>query len=103
MIEFIAAIIFLISLLGIAVILYFKLPVLATLPKNRGSGIRKTKIASVAENKIKDFLAFFSDGMILHKFLSWTKCKIIKTETWIDDVLHGIRKKAKEQKLNGKK
>jgi len=100
MAEFIATIIFFISLLGIALILYFKLPVLRTLPK---SSLKKNKIVLCAEDKLKRATSFLSDGIWLHKFLSWLKCRVIEIETWIDDVLRDIRSKAKEQKLNGKK
>ena len=100
MAELIATIIFFISLFGIVVILYFKLPVLSTLPK---SSLKKSKIVLGAEDRFKKATSFLYNGILLHKFLSWLKCRVIKIETLIDDVLHGLRKKAKEQKLNGKK
>lgn len=103
MFELTATIIFFASLLGIGLIIYFKLPVLVTMPKNGDSGIRKNKLFSSAENKVKHLYSLVSDGIILHKFLSWSKCQILKAESWIDGLLHGIRKKAKEKKLNGKK
>lgn len=100
MLELIATVIFLVSLLGIGLILYFKLPVLSTLPK---AGVRRSKIISGVEDKFKKSISFFSDGILLHKFLSWLKCRVIKIETLIDSALHGIRTKAKEEKLKDKK
>lgn len=95
--------IFIFSLGGAIIILIRKAPVVSTMPKNGTSGIKKHKIVSSTEDKIKQFISLFSDGIILHKFLSWAKCKVIKMETWLDGILSGIRKKAKENKLNGKK
>ena len=103
MFELIAIIILLISLIGVALILYFKASVLATLPKNGSTGIREHKIIASVEGKISQIASFFSDGKILHKFLSRSKCKIMKVESLIDGLLHGIRKKAKEKKLARKK
>jgi len=102
-IELIFLIVFISSIGGAILILIKKAPILSTMPKNGSSGIKKHKIVLIAEGRIKSFLAFFSDGIILHKFLSWTKCRVIKFETWIDEVLHGIRNKAKQNKLNKKK
>lgn len=103
MVESIAIIIFLVSLLGIALVLFFKAPTVITLPKDSISDIKRSKIVSGAENRIRKVTSLFSDRIVLHKFLSWAKCRVIKIETWIDEMLHGIRKKAKEDKLNGKR
>jgi len=103
MIEFIVLIIFLLSVVGILIIIFRKLPVLITLPKNGRPGLKKSKIIQATENKIKNFSPFFTDGKFLHKFFSCLKCQILRIEYWIDSVLHGIRKKAKEDKLNKKK
>lgn len=103
MAELIIAIIFIVSLCGAIFMAARKMPVLNTLPKNGSTGFRNNKLVSKAENKLKKINSFFSNGIILHKFLSWLKCRIIKAETLVDSVLHGIRKKAKEDKINGKK
>ncbi|MFH1967776.1 MAG: hypothetical protein ABIJ84_00100 [bacterium] len=103
MIELFFLIVFILSLGGALFILARKAPALVALSKNGRTGLRKHKLISEAESKINKLLSFFSDGVLLHKFLSWSKCRVIKIETWIDSILHGIRKKAKEDKLNGKK
>jgi len=103
LVESIILAIFLCSLGGIVVILARKLPALNTLPQNGSTGFKKNQIVLEVEGRIKNFYSFFARGIILHKVLSWSKCQIIKAETWIDEVLHGLRKKAKEEKLNGKK
>lgn len=103
MIGLIFSIIFIISLTGVVFILTRKMPILSTLPKNGSAGFKNNKLISGVEDKLKKIESFFSDGIVLHKFLSWLKCKIIKAETWVDSILHGIRKKAKENRLNRKR
>jgi len=102
-VESIILAIFVFSLGGVILILIKKAPTLNTLPKSGSMGLKERKIVSEAKNKIKNFLAIFLNRIILHKFLSWSKCQIIKIENFLDEVLHKIRKKAKEEKLNGKK
>ncbi len=82
--------------------LYRKIPVLLTLSKNGHHGIKKPKALKAIEKKIKDMhFNFFEKQMFLHKILSKTKVWILKTETKIDHLLHGIRKNAQE--LDSKK
>ncbi|MDP3882855.1 MAG: hypothetical protein Q8Q48_02250 [Candidatus Staskawiczbacteria bacterium] len=102
-IESIIIAIFIGSFGGALIIIARKAPALSTMPKNGTTGIEKYKFFSDAESKTKEFFAIFTDGILLHKFLSWSKCRTIKMETWIDGMLHGLRKKAKENKLNKKK
>ncbi|MEK7540903.1 MAG: hypothetical protein AAB529_01535 [Patescibacteria group bacterium] len=105
MIQLIATIIFLGSMLGIIFILYRKIPVLVELPKNGSHGLSKGKFIIRIENKVKDIYALFSKQIILHKFLSWVKVMTLKTETKIDTLLHSIRKKAQkiDEELKDKK
>lgn len=105
MVQLIAFIIFIISLLGVVFILYKKIPVLAKLPQNGDHGLKKPKFLSKVEEKIKEnYFHFFQKQMFLHKLLSKTKVWILKTETKIDHLLHSVRKKAQElDKKNGKK
>ncbi len=98
MFDLIISIIFIASVIGALIIVFKKIPVLSTLPKNGSTGLKRIKAIQSIENKIKDYLLFFTDGKLLHVFLSWLKCQILKIETWIDELLHGIRKKAKTQK-----
>lgn len=102
MAEFIAFVIFLASTLGLGMILYKKVPALAQLPQPRSKKISEGFLTET-EEKIKDFYSLVLKQKLLHKLLSWIKCLTMKIETRIDALLHGIRKTAKEQKLNKKK
>ena len=98
MFGFIALIIFIISLGGIVFIIARKVPALVLLPQNGKIGLRNHKFILNIEEKIKNILLSFEKQIILHKILSWLKCLVLKIETQIDHLLHGIRKKAKEKK-----
>ncbi len=103
MIELIATIIFAVSILAIVFILYSKAGALATLPRNGKTGVRNHHIVLNIENKIKDILLSFEKQILLHKFLSWAKCFVMKVEVKIDHLLHGIRKKAQQADKKTKK
>lgn len=97
MVQLIAFIIFILSIFSIAFILYKKIPVLVNLSKNGHHGIKKHELILDMEKKIKHFnFNFFQKQVYLHKFLSKLKVLILKIETKIDVLLHGIRKKAQE-------
>lgn len=100
MFELIATIILIVSLAGIAVILYRKVPVLVELPEvvEKPPG---ENIFLVIKKKIK---GVFPKQIVLHKILSWIKILTLKIETKIDKLLNIVRKKAqkeKEEKDNG--
>jgi|SRR3989344_2956900 len=105
MIQLIATIIFLGSMLGIVFILYRKTPSLVKLPKNGHHGLSKGKLILTIEDKIKNIDYFFKKQIILHKFLSWVKVMTLKAEVKIDTLLHRIRKKAQQidKEIVGKK
>lgn len=105
MVEFIALIIFVLSLGGVLFILARKIPVLNTLPQNGDIGIKKHQIILDVENKIKEILISLEKQVFLHKLLSWIKVMTLRVETKIDSLLHKIRKKAQkvDKELNGKK
>ncbi len=105
MIQLIALITFLVSLSVIIFILYKKIPTLVSLPQNGHHGFKKHELIVKVENKIKDtYFHFFSKQMLLHKILSKFRLWVLKTEKKIDELLHGIRKKAQElDKGNQKK
>ena len=106
MIQLIALIIFLISILGIVFIFYKKVPALAKLPQNGHHGFKKNEFILNLENKIKHYyFNLFEKQMLLHKFLSWIKVITLKAEVKIDTLLHSIRKKAQQidKETNGKK
>ena len=97
MLQLITFIIFIVSLVGIIFILYKKIPVLNELSQNGHHGFKKPEFILKIEKKVKDtHFHLFEKQMFLHKLLSKTKVWILKTETKIDTLLHGIRKKAQE-------
>ena len=77
-------------------ILVRKMPALNFLPQNGDSGVRSHRLVLDAENKIKNIFVFFEKQIFLHKFLSWVKVMTLRTETKVDHMLHGIRKKAQQ-------
>lgn len=97
MLQLIVSVIFLISISGIAFILFKKAPVLAKLPQHGSSGFKKHGFVLQIEKKIKDaHFRLFEKQMLLHKILSLVKVWTLKIETRVDTLLHGIRKKAQE-------
>ena len=104
MLQLIAFITFVISLLAVLFILYTKMPVLNALPKNGHHGIKKHKLIAKIENNIKDkYFHFFEKQMLLHKVLSKSRIWILKIERKIGELLYGIRKKAQELDRKTKK
>ncbi len=97
MITLIFSIIFFISLAGLGFILYKKMPELNTLPQTKDNIIRDHHIVLNVENKIKETFLAFEKQIWLHKFLFWVKCMVSKTEHYIDNWLHKIRKNAQEK------
>ncbi len=104
MIQLIATIIFLGSILGIIIILYRKVPALVKLPQNGSYGFKKHEFIVNIENRIKHHHFYlFEKQMLLHKILSFFKVWTLKIETKIDHLLRGIRKKAQLLDKEGKK
>jgi hypothetical protein len=97
MIQLIAFIIFMVSFSGTLAIVARKVPVLVALPKNGHHGFKKHRALVKIEKRIKEaHFHLFEKQMWLHKLLSKTKVLILRIETKIDTLLHGIRKKAQE-------
>ncbi|OGZ71951.1 MAG: hypothetical protein A2908_02625 [Candidatus Staskawiczbacteria bacterium RIFCSPLOWO2_01_FULL_38_12b] len=97
MLQLIASVIFLISISGIAFILFKKAPLLVKLPQNGSVGFKKHDFVLQIEKKIKDaHFRLFEKQMLLHKILSLIKVWTLKIETRVDTLLHGIRKKAQQ-------
>ncbi|OGZ65827.1 MAG: hypothetical protein A3C50_01050 [Candidatus Staskawiczbacteria bacterium RIFCSPHIGHO2_02_FULL_43_16] len=89
--------IFFISVLGVAFILFRKIPVLVQLPQNGHHGIKKPQLIANIEKTLKaHHFHFFEKQMLLQKLLSKSRILILKAERWIDVALRGIRKKAQE-------
>ncbi len=102
-IESVFLAIFVCSFGGVLLILIRKMPVLAELPKNGSTGLKKHRVISDAESKIKGFVVFFEKQILLHRLLSWVRCLVIKIEVQIDHLLHRIRKKAQQVDKDTKK
>lgn len=77
------------------IILARKIPVLAGLPQNGTTGLRKHRVIADWENKFKNILVAFEKQIWLHKILSFVKVLTLKIETKVDHLLHNIRKKQK--------
>ena len=97
MVQLITFIIFLVSTLAIIFVLFKKIPVLTSLPQNGHHGFKKHELILKVESKIKDYyFHLFSKQMLLHRVLSKFKLWVLKIEKRVDELLHGIRKKAQE-------
>jgi len=97
MMQIIFLVIFLISLFGLAFVLYKKIPMLVTLPRNGHHGFKKPEFISKIEKRVKDtHFHFFEKQMLLHKLLSKLRIWVLKTERKIGEALYGIRKKAQQ-------
>lgn len=104
MIQLIALIIFTISLGGILFILARKMPLLVQLPQNGNSGLKKPEFVVKVQKTIKaHHFHFFEKQMLLHTLLSKLRIWTLKVERKIDNLLHGIRKKAQELDKQAKK
>jgi hypothetical protein len=103
MIDLIFFVIFILSLGGVLLILARKIPVLASLPQNGKTGIKKHRVIVEAENKVKGIFEFFEKQILLHRLLSWVKIMTLKIETKVDHRLHNIRKKAQKKAGKDKK
>ncbi len=100
MLELIALIILIGSILGILIILLRKIPALADLPEV----IEKPQEGSLAlklKNKVGNI---FPKEIVLQKTLSHFRILMLKIEKKTDDLLQKLRKKSKEkQKTSDKK
>jgi len=97
MLELIASIILLVSLVGIFFIISRKVSVLSAMPQNGDHGFKKPELLARVQNTIKaHHFHFFEKQMLLHRILSFVKIWTLRIETKIDTLLHGIRKKAQE-------
>ena len=104
MIQLIVFIIFIVSLLGVLFILLKQIPALVKLPQDGSHGFKKHAFIATLERKVKDsYFHFFEKQMLLHKILSKFRLLALKTERKMDELLHGIRKKAQELDQQTKK
>lgn len=97
MIELIALIIFLISLIGMGVIIIRKIPILAELPLEE---IEKPSTLEKIKKKIKNngTLKSFSGEILLQKLLSKIRIITLKTENKTGVWLTKLRKRSLEKK-----
>ncbi|MFA6190136.1 MAG: hypothetical protein WC711_01325 [Candidatus Staskawiczbacteria bacterium] len=96
MLELIISIIFILSFGVVIFILVRKLPALNSLPHSGTTGIKKHRVISNIETKIKETVVYFEKQVFLHKILSWVKVMTLKIETRVDHLLHKIRQKNKK-------
>jgi len=96
MIELIIFIVLVVSLVGALIILLRKLSALLLLPQNGSHDVPHDHIIVKTKNKVKEFFIYIEKQIFLHKLLSWLKVIILKVERRIDNLLHGIRKKAQQ-------
>lgn len=99
----IASIILLLSLIGIGIILWKKIPVLVQMPEVH-EGVQKENILSLLKGKIKNKVKNINfDKLIFLKTLSKTRIFILKVEKFIDNHLQRTRKKIVKKQEEGKK
>ena len=103
MAELIAAIILLLSVIGIAVIVFRKIPVLAEFPEIAGESLLRNFWQKLKE-KIKNlpFLKSFSSEIFIQKILSKIRVLTLKIEHKTGNLLQKLREKS-QKKNNLKK
>lgn len=102
MIQLIATIIFIISVLGILIVLLRKIPILVGLPEVVEKPKAEVQTPGL-KDKIKDALHIriinkYFDKILVQKTLSCCKIWILKIEKRIDNLLQKLRKKSQEIK-----
>jgi len=98
MIQLIIFIIFMLSLSGLALIVWRKIPELMELPINGKVGVDKPKFISKLERRLVKIFSIFQQHIILHKILFSLKLIVSKIEHRIDIWLSSIRKNAQKKK-----
>jgi|GEM_PF-1239326 len=103
-IELVSLGVFFVSAVVLLVMLYKKVPVLVQLPQNGSHGFEKSPWMVAVEKQLKEFhFNFFEKQVYLHKLLSRIKIMVLKIESKIDELLHGIRKKAQQLEKDKKR
>lgn len=95
----IASIILLLSLIGIGIILWKRIPVLIQMPEVR-EGVQKGNILDLLKNKIK---SINFDKLIFLKTLSKIRIYTLRAEKFIDNHLQRMRKKIVKKQEETKK
>ncbi|MBU2539839.1 hypothetical protein KJ786_01625 [Patescibacteria group bacterium] len=95
----IASIILFLSLIGIGIILWKKIPVLIQMPEVH-EGVQRENIVGLFKKKVKS-ISF--DKLIFLKTLSKTRVFILKIEKFIDNHLQKTRKKIVKKQEEVKK
>ena len=99
MIEIIAIIILICSLLGIGVIVWRKIPLLVEMPEVLPEESESTSLK--LKKKIKEFLPFknFSYEIFLQKFISKIRILTLKTDNQTFNWLQKLKERMKKKKL----
>ena len=96
MLELVAAVISISSFLGILLIIFRKIPVLAEFPEEAGPSLfSKLKEASQKLNIFKDF----STEIFLQKILSKIRILSLRTDNKTSNWLQRLRKRSQQKKL----
>jgi len=97
--ELIAQIIFILSLIGMVIIVFWKIPVLVTLSSEFPS--QKESLILSFKNKIKKINPFqgFSYEVFLQKLLSRIRILTLKTENKTFNLLQKLREQTQKKKL----
>jgi len=97
MLELIAAIILIIGLIGVAVVIFRKIPVLVGLPLQE---IEKSMVLGELKDKIRNngTLKSFSGEILLQKLLSKIRVLTLKTDKKTDSWLIKLRQRSLEKK-----
>ncbi len=95
--ELIAVIILIIGLIGVAVIIFRKIPVLVELPLQE---IEKSRVLGELKDKIRNngTLKSFSGEILLQKLLSKIRVLTLKTDKKTDSWLTKLRQRSLEKK-----
>lgn len=99
MAEIISLSIFLIGVIGMAVIVLRKIPILVNLPPQKGRKFQLTVGSVILQLKEKTFKDF-SFELVLHKLLSKLRVLALKTENKISHWLSQLRQRKIEKKNN---
>jgi hypothetical protein len=103
MLEQFAAIIFFIGFIGMFVIIFRKIPILAELPtqaRQKDSSVREEKLKILRTIKEKTGIKLFSSEILLQKMLSKIRILTLKTDNKTSAWLTKLRQKSIKKKNN---
>lgn len=101
MVEIISLTILVLSLAGLVIVIFQKMPVLAGLTKDSSSHFYFQNLLSQIQKKIKNisFLKNFSFEIFLQKLLSKTRIIFLRLENKIANILQKLREDSQKKKF----